>query len=96
MYSDIQLVRINKDENGIKIKGNPVRNSLDLSIVSSTTEKMDLYIVDASGKTLKTQSCQLANGVQTKSIDMSDIAAGHYILVAKSQSVNTNIPFIKQ
>jgi Secretion system C-terminal sorting domain len=91
-YSGIlQVARGNAAK--MKIYPNPVRESLQFSLLSQDGGKVELMVIDMNGRLLLTKTVNLVRGQNQVNIPVMNLAPGNYRLVT-SGAVNSNNPFI--
>ncbi|HNN32248.1 MAG TPA: T9SS type A sorting domain-containing protein, partial [Chitinophagaceae bacterium] len=61
---------------------NPVRNTVNVQIVSPAIETVSLIVTDITGKVLIQKNTALAAGDNTKQIDVSALSQGTYLIKA--------------
>ncbi|HNJ58929.1 MAG TPA: GEVED domain-containing protein, partial [Chitinophagaceae bacterium] len=61
---------------------NPVRNTINVQIVSPANEKVSLVITDITGKVLMQENTSLTAGDNVKQIDVSRLSQGAYLIKA--------------
>lgn len=69
-----------KDGAYVSVYPNPVQNRLSIAMSSRAAQSVTLLLMDVSGRVLQSRPWQLATGDNTFSLDMSDLAAGSYLL----------------
>jgi choice-of-anchor B domain-containing protein len=74
---------------------NPTAASASLSIQLKKAEKLNIILYDLAGRELqsKTEMCSAGNNI--KSVDLSGLAEGSYILRILGASTNLSIPILK-
>jgi hypothetical protein len=74
-----------------------VNSSTVLNLSSSLNTKIDIAITDNSGKLVYRQSALINNGSNTMTLNLSELAAGTYLLNASTaEGKNSSIRFVKQ
>jgi hypothetical protein len=96
-YSATRLIRLNQDEQGIRISSfpNPVTNELRVSIPASWQSKPVVYeIFTLTGsQVLRTQNM---NSSQVETINLSNLRPGAYLVKATCEGVSAHQKIIKQ
>jgi hypothetical protein len=95
-YYRIRQVDLDKKENlsmtrqlifggdiSIKVYPNPVQNHLNVEIFAPVKSKMEMAIVDASGRLIKQHIIDVQEGMNQTDLNMSDLANGVYLLKIK-------------
>jgi Secretion system C-terminal sorting domain len=77
---------------------NPAKSQLNINIKAPKAEKVNIAIVDITGKELQQQNQNLTEGIQTIALDINTLNAGGYFLVMKDSNGATigNSVFIKE
>ena len=91
-FSNVVLLKVRKDNSTILLYPNPTANALnvELSGVSIGT-KLEMSVMDASGKLLQTQSATFEN--QTFSLDVSSYSNGLYFMKISGNSFSEIVKF---
>jgi Secretion system C-terminal sorting domain len=77
---------------------NPAKSQLNINIKAPKAEKVNIAIVDITGKELQQQNQNLTEGIQTIALDINTLNEGGYFLVMKDANGTTigNSVFIKE
>jgi hypothetical protein len=81
-YSNVVILKADK-VNQIRIASvypNPVRNTVNVQLVSPTNERVSLVITDITGKVLLQENTTLVAGDNIKQIDVSNLSQGAYLI----------------
>ena len=91
---DVTVTKIEEANAGINVVvfPNPSAGQLNVELTSVASRKMQLELVDINGRLVHTQEAEVPAGVQTLTMNIASITAGHYVLrvkdtVKKTQSV---------
>jgi hypothetical protein len=79
----------------VRVYPNPVRESLQLSLQSQQKGKVQLMVIDISGRQVYTQTVELNSGQNVIRIPVQNLAPGNYRLITRG-AVTSNSPFIRQ
>jgi hypothetical protein len=81
---------------GIQLQAypNPVKNNLQVNIVSEVNDEKSLQIFDITGKVVMQKNIQLVNGTVNINLSTEHLIAGTYLLVLKGTDVRP-LTFIK-
>ncbi len=83
-YSKIKSISSKASKGDIKIYPNPISNTIKAELTSITSGDIDISIVDAFGKVVLTSKQKINEGLNTLNLDCPHLAAGMYLLVAKT------------
>jgi hypothetical protein len=93
----VAVVGKNKDFELVALMPTLVNSSTVLNLSSSLNTKIDIAITDNSGKLVYRQSALINNGSNTMTLNLSELAAGTYLLNASTaEGKNSSIRFVKQ
>jgi hypothetical protein len=98
-YSNVVILKADK-VNQIRIASvypNPVRNTVNVQLVSPTNERVSLVITDITGKVLLQENTTLVAGDNIKQIDVSNLSQGSYLIKVKCTNgcENAVVKFVK-
>lgn len=83
-----RLLEVRREAGIINISPNPANDEIDITYIPVEKGKVEFAIIDILGKTIKTESLGFLNAasdkILTKSINLSGLGAGQYMLVYKS------------
>lgn len=71
-------------ELGTEVYPNPVQDVLNIRLTSAKAEQVELVLTDMMGRTLIQQQVDLVKGINVVEIDVSHIAGGPLLLIAKT------------
>lgn len=95
-YSAILLISKNQ-KHSIKLVGNPVKNTINLSIINANASKYNLSLYSVNGKELATQIFNHPGGTSTVSMNLPSSAKGMCLLkVSNTTSTETFRVLIQQ
>lgn len=97
-YSPI-VALLNKDKGFeiVSLLPNFVTTTASLNVTSAVNTKMDISIIDISGKQVSKQTVSLAAGNNVISLNLSNLAAGTYRIVGYgADGQQKTLPFVKQ
>jgi len=89
-----QLVEL--DEINIQLYPNPVVDQLNVSFASSETGLISAKVMSISGQLIINEKWSNVSAGQQKSIDVSNLNAGEYILHIETENGKQNKTFIKK
>jgi Metallo-peptidase family M12B Reprolysin-like/Secretion system C-terminal sorting domain len=92
-YSNIAPINFEKENVVMLVYPNPAINVLTIEYASAITGKLQIQITDAKGATVLQQNQQVVAGRNTNTLNISNLAAGMYVL--KSIDANGNTSFTK-
>lgn len=75
---------------------NPVQYNLNLLIATERTEKLQLTIIDNTGRAIMQKELSISAGSVSTQWDVDKLATGMYFLRIESESIQQNIRFVKQ
>lgn len=75
---------------------NPVNDQLTLRLEAEGDRQLDLSVLDATGRTVKTLGNWSVNGSVHRGWDMAQLAPGRYLLRIQAEGRSFQIPFVKQ
>lgn len=89
-YSNIILFKENNSpEDNITLLKNPVVNNIELKVISSIANKIQLLVTDLSGKKILLQQIAIAQGINQLNIPLPEtIAKGIYTLQIQGKNLN--------
>jgi hypothetical protein len=79
----------------VRVYPNPVRESLQLSLQSQQKGKVQVMVIDISGRQVYTQTVDVNSGQNVIRIPVQNLAPGNYRLITRG-AVTSNSPFIRQ
>jgi N-acetylneuraminic acid mutarotase len=94
-WSRIVALSIDNSKNLILIYPNPVINEANLTITVNKKEKVQVRIIDNTGRIIKQQQMNLTEGSNALSLDVSGLTKGIYFLELKGETVNERKQFVK-
>lgn len=97
VYSKVVTLSLDAANSVVQLYPNPVyNNELNLWIQSTQRENIKWQIIDMSGRTLNTQTRNLAPGINKIAIDVSHIPKGIYFINVQGKAGNQWMKFGKQ
>jgi hypothetical protein len=86
-YSKVITLRTELSDNSVKIFPSPFKNNINISVNALTNEKLDVHIIDQSGRTVKQYSMQVSPGINSFNIsNLSDLTPGTYVIRLKGKT----------
>ncbi|MBS1737751.1 MAG: hypothetical protein JSS98_14275 [Bacteroidetes bacterium] len=95
-YTNIQKVKIPGDENKFRLVNNPVSNEATLRYEGHGEEKIELRLIDPSGKVIKVISRKVQAGINEIKMQTSDLAKGIYEIELIGSYYRQAIRMVKQ
>lgn len=92
------VVSVNRSaSNIIEMSASPVptQNDVNISLSSLHTQSVVLTVNDLSGRTILESTRNIEEGSNLLSVDLSELAAGSYIVSLRSRSINESVRVIK-
>jgi len=85
MRIETEGVAVNSDDledlvNNLSVSPNPASSIANISIETSFSGPAEIQIIDFSGKNVLNQNVRLSSGENNLTLDISQFAAGQYIL----------------
>jgi hypothetical protein len=94
-YSEIKAIRAGKNL-GLMVYPNPAKDVTTVTIDASEAGIMQVSLVDASGREVMTKKLSVERGSNQKSISLSGIAAGSYVVKVAAGDVNESAGIVIQ
>ncbi|HEX5150849.1 MAG TPA: T9SS type A sorting domain-containing protein [Parafilimonas sp.] len=94
-YSATKMIRVNSKAIVLSLYPNPVKNMASLSIDVAQKTSACIVVYDLNGRQVKFMQAQLSEGQNILNMDMSRLAAGHYLLKVQTATENKTVPIIK-
>lgn len=95
-YSSTALVRMKGNGIALRIYPNPAKDIVTWELSVQQGGQAALKVFDYAGQRRLSESLSLQKGSNTADVDVSGLAAGHYILVVKTSMGQEQVSFIKQ
>ncbi|HEV7329550.1 MAG TPA: T9SS type A sorting domain-containing protein [Flavisolibacter sp.] len=95
-YSDFKETRLPDETFAVRIKQNPVREKLELELVTTTAKQAVVVVIANSGQQMATQTFRLSEGANQLSIPSGSFPQGMYQMVVEAANERKTIPFIKE
>ena len=94
----VALVNSGKSFELVSITPNPVtEGSFKMNITTAKAGKMEVVITDVSGRIIRREMISLSAGFTAKEINVSQLAAGSYLIQGSTSEGKTKtLPFVKQ
>jgi hypothetical protein len=96
VYSDLRFIKINDEIIRCRLKQNPVRNSIDVEVISAEAVSVQLSVYTAYGQKLSTATENLTVGTNNFSLSSQNLLAGIHRLVLETGSERKVISFVKE
>ena len=74
---------------------NPVNDMLGVRLSTTEAKQLDLHLLDAQGRVIRSLSAWSVSGTDHRNWDISDLAAGSYLLRISDGGGVANLPFVK-
>ncbi len=95
-YSRVITVTASSDITGIRLFPNPARETLQTQYSADRAGAVQVFITDASGKTVYTSTHTARPGTNTSSIPVQLLAPGYYQLTILADNRKTTGSFVKE
>lgn len=95
-YSDFREAKLPDATFSARLKQNPVRNNLEIELVSATVRPATVIVIANSGQQIASQTFRLTEGANQFSISANNFPAGLYQLAIEAGTDRKTIPFIKE
>lgn len=95
-YSDIKSLRLNAKAFALNLYPNPVKNIANLNIDLDAANALRIIISDAMGKQVRQMEFGGQKGLNRKTLDLSSLASGSYMIKVQSGDQVQTIPIIKK
>jgi hypothetical protein len=95
-YSDIKSLRLNAKTFALDLYPNPVENIANLNIDQDVANTLRIVISDAMGKQVRQMEFSGQKGLNRKTLDLSSLASGSYMIKVQSGDQVQTIPIIKK
>jgi hypothetical protein len=93
-YSKIVLLRRGTD-NGVSVElTNPVRNSLNMRLTTTSEGNVGISIMNLMGQTVLSDHIKYVKGTNLYTKSLSNLPAGNYYLLLRSDKIQSVTPFI--
>ncbi len=94
-YSEIRSVKTNDKSGGLQVYPNPVKDFTTVRVEAQDAAQTTLLLMNAEGKQIQSLPMNLQKGLNAKKIDLSNVAAGTYLLKAEIAGETKTISLIK-
>ena len=95
-YSDFRETKLQADQFLLRLKQNPVRNTIDLEVNAFAAREASFSIVSQAGQPVSSQTVHLVAGVNQLSLSTQNLLQGLYRLVVDAGTERKTISFIKE
>lgn len=95
-YSRVITVTANSDITGIRLFPNPARETLQAQYNADRAGTVQVFITDASGKTVYKSTLSTRPGINTSSIPVGGLTPGYYQLIILADDRKTTGSFVKE
>ncbi|MEO1434074.1 MAG: T9SS-dependent M36 family metallopeptidase [Bacteroidota bacterium] len=95
-YSPVVTAKLDKDAISLELFPQPADEQVQLTVVSPSNENISLNIVDATGKLIRQQNLEFAEGYQQLSLDVSALGAGVYFIQISGADFQVNRKLVIQ
>jgi hypothetical protein len=95
VYSKIILISNRPDNFLVRLQGNPIRSSIDLSITTRRAGDVSIELYSLTGVQMIKRQQALKEGTNSVTIPVSNVAAGQYFLKVKTNDDVQMLPVIK-
>ena len=96
VYSDLRSVKINDEIIRCKLKQNPVRNTIDVEVISAEAGNIQLSVYTSYGHKVITETAKLSAGINNLSLSPQNLVSGIHRLVLETGSERKVISFVKE
>ena len=96
VFSDVENTRIEDEALQCKLKQNPVRQQIQVEVISSERSNLQTSVYTAYGQKIKTEATKLFAGTNLISISSQNLLPGLHRLVLESGSERKVISFVKE
>lgn len=94
-YSKIVLLRRGND-NAVSVEfTNPVRNSLNMRLTTSSADNVGITIMNLMGQAVLNDHIKCIKGANLYTKSLSNLPAGNYYLLLRSDEIQSVTPFVK-
>ena len=94
-YSKIVLLRRGSD-NGVLVEfTNPVRNSLNMRLTTTSADNVGITIMNLMGQAVLNDHIKCVKGANLYTKSLSNLPAGNYYLLLRGDEIQSVTPFIK-
>jgi hypothetical protein len=94
-YSKIVLLRRGNDNAVLVELTNPVRNSLNMQLTTTSADNVGITIMNLMGQAVLNDHIKCAKGANLYTKSLSNLPAGNYYLLLRSDKIQSVTPFIK-
>jgi len=95
-YSDFRETKMPVDQFAVRLKQNPVRNSIEIEISSFAAREASVTIVSQGGQQVASQTVRLSTGSNQLSLSTQSLLQGIYRLVVDAGTERKTLSFIKE
>ena len=96
VYSDLRSVKVNDEIIRCKLKQNPVRNTIDLEVISAEAGNIQLSVYTNYGQKISSETAKLSTGLNNLSLSPQNLLPGIHRLVLETGSERKVISFVKE
>ncbi len=92
-----QPTAINEHENwnALELWPNPVSEEINLSLIGSRSNRLQLSVIDLNGRVVKSSSNAIAKGNNRYSLPVNDLESGMYLLRISNDNNEISRRFVK-
>ena len=94
-YSKIVLLRRGTDNAVLVELTNPVRNSLNMRLTTTSADDVGITIMNLMGQAVLNDHLKCSKGANLYTKSLSNLPAGNYYLLLRSDEIQSVTPFIK-
>jgi len=94
-YSKIVLLRRGTDNAVLVELNNPVRNSLNMRLTTTSADNVGITIMNLMGQAVLNDHIKCIKGANLYTKSLSNLPAGNYYLLLRSDEIQSVTPFIK-
>lgn len=95
-YSVYRETKMGVEQLTVRLKQNPVRNTIDLELEASTAKQATVAVVSQAGQQVAVQTFRLTPGLNQLSLSTQSMLQGIYQLVVEAGTDRKTISFIKE
>lgn len=95
-YTEIRSVKVGSGEFNVSVYPNPIVSSSEVNINLEEATKINILLIDAAGKLVRTAVIEGMKGVNTYPLNMNKLASGTYMVKVVAGTNVQTIPVIKK
>lgn len=95
-YSELRAVKIDAETLHCRLKRNPVGQSVEVEVTSTSAQQLQATVVTGQGQKLATETARLSAGTNSLSFPLQNLQPGLHRLVLEAGSERKVISFVKE